>query len=86
MGGDEYIIFLQSMLHHDDIYSVLQRVVQETSLVCKDETESITVTVSAGATFYRGHSYEELYREADIALYHAKKEKNTYSVFDDVKK
>lgn len=86
LGGDEYIIFLQSILHHDDIYSVLQRVVQETSLVCKNEAESITVTVSAGATFYRGHSYEELYREADIALYHAKREKNTYSVFDDVKK
>ena len=82
LGGDEYIVFLPNMLRKTDIHPVLQRVVQELHLVCKNETKSIMVTISAGATFYKGQSYEELYKEADIALYHSKKKKNKYSLFD----
>lgn len=85
MGGDEYIVLVQRMEDRGDIHVMLQRVLQEMTIDCENETERITVTVSAGATFYTGQSYEELYREADVALYHAKKRKNKYSLFDDVK-
>lgn len=85
LGGDEYIIFLPNMLHKANIHPVLKRVVRELNIVCKNAVESIMVTPSAGATFYRGQSYEEMYREADMALYHSKKKKNRYSLYDDMK-
>lgn len=84
MGGDEYIVFLRNMLHKNDIHPVLNRVVQKLNIVCKNETESFTVTPSVGAAFCKGQSYEELYREADAALYYSKKKKNRYSLFEDV--
>lgn len=85
MGGDEYIIFLMNILDKTRIYPLLKRVIEKLKIVCRNETESVTVTASAGATFYRGQSYEEMYREADIALYHSKKKKNGYSLYDDIK-
>lgn len=84
LGGDEYIIYLPNMLNKADIYPVLKRVVEKLSILCKNETESVIVTASVGAAFFRGQSYERLYKEADIALYHSKKEKNKYSLFEDV--
>lgn len=83
LGGDEYIIFLQEMTCKTDIHPVLERVVRELNIVCKNETESVMVTPSVGATFCKGQSYEELYREADIALYHSKKGKNRYSLYEE---
>lgn len=83
LGGDEYIIFLQEMTYKTDIHPVLKRMVRELNIVCKNRTESVMVTPSVGATFCKGQSYEELYREADIALYNSKKEKNRYSLYDE---
>lgn len=86
LGGDEYIIFLPNMLHKTDIHPVLRRVVQKLNIVYKNETESITVTASVGATFCKGQPYEELYTQADAALYYSKKRKNRYSLFEEMKK
>lgn len=85
LGGDEYIIFLPEILHKADIHPVLNRVVNKLNIVCKKGRESIKLTVSVGATFYTGQSYEELYVEADAALYHAKKRRDTYALFEDIK-
>lgn len=85
LGGDEYIVFLQNMLNKSDIHKVLKRVVQELNITCENETEKIEVTASVGATFCEGQSYEGLYKEADTALYYAKKKKNKYVLFDNMK-
>jgi len=85
LGGDEYIVFFQNMLHKSDIHKMLKRVVQEINIVCEDEEESMVVTTSVGATFCEGQSYEELYKEADTALYYAKRKKNKYALFDNIK-
>lgn len=84
LGGDEFIIFLRKMNSRIDIHHILNRVVQTLNIVCEDEAGSITITPSLGATFCMGQPYEELYKQADIALYHSKKQKNRYSLFDDV--
>lgn len=85
LGGDEYIVFLKNMLHKSDIHKVLKRVVRELNITCKNETEQVEVTASVGAVFYKGQSYEELYKEADTALYCAKRKKNKYALFDNMK-
>lgn len=85
LGGDEYIVFLRNMPHKSDIHPVLKRLVRELTIVRKKEGESITVTSSVGAAFCGDQSYEELYREADEALYESKKRKNGYAVFGHIK-
>lgn len=85
LGGDEYIIFLPHMRHKIDIHPVLKRLVEKLNIVWKSGTESVTVTASVGAVFCGKKSYEELYKEADEALYYSKKEKNRYSLFEDRK-
>lgn len=58
--------------------------VKKLNIAYESEAESVTVTASVGATFYEGQSFEELYKEADAALYHAKKIDGKYALFEDV--
>lgn len=83
MGGDEFVVFLPSLMNKSDIYAVLQRVVEKMHIVCGTEAEHFVVTASVGATVCEGQPYEQLYREADTALYHAKEEKDKYSLYSD---
>lgn len=83
LGGDEYAIFLKSMSHRDDIHPILNRLVEEMHIACKQDGTLLTVTASVGAVFYRGQSFEELYRQADAALYQAKAKKSGYSLFEE---
>lgn len=80
LGGDEFVVFLKSMAHREDISPVLDRLVTKMRLVCEKDGHTVTVTASVGAAFYSGQSYEELYRQADTALYRAKG-KTGYSLF-----
>lgn len=85
LGGDEYIVFLQSMSSRDDIHKVLDRVLEELQILCKNETDEVVVGASIGATFFEGQSYQELYKQADEALYCSKKKgKNTYTVYQEL--
>ncbi len=82
LGGDEYVVFLKSIPHKDDIHPVLNRLVKEMQIACEKNGETLLVTASVGATISQGQPYEELYKQADIALYHAKKKKRGYSLFE----
>lgn len=84
LGGDEYLVFLKNIPDKASIFPVLDRLEKKLRIVCEKDGQTISVTASVGAAFYRGQSYEELYKQADIALYHAKKEKCGYSLFEEV--
>lgn len=85
LGGDEFIIFCSNIQDKKGIHLLLERVAKKLNIAYENETESVTVTASVGATFYEGQSFEELYKEADAALYHAKKIESKYALFEDVK-
>ena len=63
---------------------MLARLGKKMRIECEKDGVSLTVTASMGAAFYRGQSFEELYRQADAALYYAKKNKGGYALFEDV--
>lgn len=84
LGGDEYVAFLKAIAHREDIHPVLARLGKKMRIECEKDGVSLTVTASMGAAFYRGQSFEELYRQADAALYYAKKNKGGYALFEDV--
>lgn len=81
LGGDEYMVFLKNISRKSNIHPVLARLEKKLRLVFEKGGQKISVTASVGAAFYKGQSYEELYKQADIALYRAKKEKCGYALF-----
>lgn len=83
LGGDEFIIFCSNIQDKTGVHLLLERVVKRLNITYEKEAESVTVTASVGAAFYVGQSFEELYKEADAALYHAKKIDSKYALFED---
>ena len=77
------MVFLKSMSHRGDIHPILKRLVEEMRIPCEQDGAALMVTASVGAAFYEGQSFEELYRQADTALYLAKKEKCGYYLFEE---
>ena len=84
IGGDEFSAFMPIKKDKADA--------EEFAKVCCSEIEntytargsSVHVSVSVGIAFYPdgGNDYEELYKNADKALYRCKKGgKNTYAVY-----
>lgn len=81
LGGDEFIIFTEKMSY--------QTVKENCTLLCdlvREKTKEmldVSITLSIGITFVKeGKGYEEIYQEADQALYQTKFEaKDGYTVF-----
>ena len=70
-----------------DVAEKIRSIVQKSSIMCGDE--SIRCTISIGISTFDGKhknlNLEEIYREADLALYHAKKSgRNRVVHYDDL--
>ena len=90
LGGDEFVVILE-VLSEDALKAVAQ-----TEIVCDKILEFLSqpyrlitheyhLSASIGATLFKGHqtSIEELMKQADIAMYQAKKSgRNTLCFFD----
>ncbi|GAB1261568.1 EAL domain-containing protein [Aurantivibrio plasticivorans] len=74
MGGDEFIVFLESALTEEMIDSVTQRILHVVTKPINISRHAIEVTCSIGVARFPqdANSAEHLIRNADIALYKAK--------------
>ncbi|PXX92476.1 diguanylate cyclase [Marinobacter vulgaris] len=82
IGGDEFVLLLQSEDNHDAVYQRILATIGEPVAVCG---QSVTLTASLGITRYPedGADAESLIRHADQAMYSAKeKGRNQYHFFD----
>ncbi len=83
-GGDEFIVLLQDLKHpHDAVFTVVRllKTMAEAHLV---DSHEISITTSIGVSVYPsdGQDSESLIRNADIAMYYAKKNgSQSYRVF-----
>ncbi|MBM6829457.1 diguanylate cyclase [Anaerotignum lactatifermentans] len=79
IGGDEFVIFFESIQRKEDLSSICEKIRTAAHTILLDNSP---VTVSIGATFVRsGIHYDDLYRLADQALYEAKaNQKNTFII------
>lgn len=84
LGGDEFIVFLQNIAGLDNLHVVLERVIRALRIDCGNESERAVVTASVGVALCGDKTYEELYREADRALYQAKTTKDGYSIYGEI--
>jgi diguanylate cyclase (GGDEF)-like protein/PAS domain S-box-containing protein len=74
LGGDEFAILLEDLKDRNEAIHIAERIQEELSLPLKLEGQEIFTSASIGITF-NSIGYEQpenLLRDADIAMYHAK--------------
>ncbi|MEH1959940.1 MAG: EAL domain-containing protein [Nostoc sp.] len=85
LGGDEFTILLDNLTNIDDVTNVVERIHQALTSAFKLNGNDVFTTVSIGIVLSNA-SYnrpEELLRDADIAMYHAKTSgKGRHKIFD----
>jgi diguanylate cyclase (GGDEF)-like protein/PAS domain S-box-containing protein len=85
IGGDEFVILLEDIAGDEDVLQVVQKILHQFQTFTVINGHEVFITTSIGLVFGNSHykKANDLIRDADIALYHAKSEgKATYRVFD----
>ena len=76
MGGDEFSLILNGVTDPERVQEIMQRIMDHLVAGCSLPDEKHTVRLSAGIKIYRPQdgtpSFQELYAEADAALYRTK--------------
>ena len=84
MGGDEFTIILDGIIHVDQIAMVVQRVLDALALPMLMEGREIYVSASIGVAVYPFDTddIDTLHKNAHVAMYHAKQEgRNNYQFY-----
>ncbi len=80
IGGDEFAVILQDVSSDKELLDpVLQKILKAVAEPVSIDSKKVSVSASLGVAFYRsGCTLNELCKQADIAMYVAKKTKNTW--------
>jgi len=83
LGGDEFAVLTEDASHQDDVIEVAARIVEALKEPFPFPGSSLRVAASVGVAFAsESDGVEELLRNADVAMYHAKEQgKSRYAVF-----
>ncbi len=87
MGGDEFIVILSDITIEEDAAIVGRKIIASLMEPFFIESHKVNTTASIGISVYPddGEGEEELLKNADIAMYHAKKQgRNTYEFYNSV--
>lgn len=82
VGGDEFFVFMKDITSQE---AAIKKAIEINKSFTghNNGTDSLTISVSLGIAFAKnGDNFEQIYKNADSALYNAKKNgKNTFAVF-----
>jgi diguanylate cyclase (GGDEF)-like protein/PAS domain S-box-containing protein len=83
LGGDEFTILVENAKSVDEITNVADKVKHAFATPFETEAGEIFTTTSVGITVYPHHDYnrDELLKNADVAMYHAKQERNAWQLY-----
>lgn len=83
-GGDEFVLLLPDLKSYDEVSTVVKRCLETLRTPFEVDEHCIMATASIGVSFYPkdGHLAQNLLKNADSAMYHAKSEgRNNYQVY-----
>jgi len=84
LGGDEFIVLLNEIAHSQDASRVAMRILKELARPFNLAGHEVLVTASIGIALYPldGSDAETLFKNADVAMYHAKNQgRNNYQFY-----
>jgi len=84
LGGDEFIVLLNEIAHSQDASRVARRILKELARPFTLAGHEVFVTASIGIALYPldGSDAENLLKNADVAMYHAKNQgRNNYQFY-----
>ncbi|WP_456278707.1 EAL domain-containing protein [Bacillus sp. AK128] len=83
MGGDEFFVLIEGQ-HIDDVYSLSQSLLDEIQMPLFVLGKELMLNCSIGVVQYPegGATPNLLMKAADVAMYHAKKEKKNISIYE----
>lgn len=82
MGGDEFVLALSDLSSREDAVKIIQRLINNFKDPLSIDGEKIDISLSAGISFYPddGQKLEELIKNADYAMYQAKRKKKDLDI------
>ena len=85
IGGDEFAVFMSDVPDKVQIINRAEEVCRSIKAIGRGSIEKLKISASVGVAFFdkRDMTFDELYRMADIALYHSKVQGNgSFVVYD----
>jgi diguanylate cyclase (GGDEF)-like protein/PAS domain S-box-containing protein len=84
MGGDEFALIMEEVTDFESSKLIAQKVLDAISQDVEIEGQLFKVTASIGISLHscNGNDAASLFREADLAMYHAKRTRNCYQFYD----
>lgn len=83
LGGDEFAVYSPALLNRAQADEFINRLFENVRNIKISKLEEGTISISVGAVFFRqgNTSFDQLYRQADIAMYESKKVKGCKATF-----
>ncbi len=86
IGGDEFVVFMKNLATEEELERKGKELCDVVKVPFQDEfgvSARVSISIGIATTPTAGDTFEELYRNADRALYVSKKKgKNTYSIYE----
>lgn len=89
LGGDEFVLICRGLMSPDSVLAVVRQILKRFSEPVQLNGRQQLVTTSVGvaiATTDELRTPEELVRDADAAMYKAKRDRSGFAVFDDAQR
>jgi diguanylate cyclase (GGDEF)-like protein len=82
LGGDEFGIVLGELSNPLDVSKLASKIIKAVSQPYNIQGDDVSVTVSIGISIYPSHgqNIETLLKQADLAMYEAKRTGNSYCI------
>ncbi len=85
IGGDEFALLIMDILNKEEVHTVVGKIIDQFKEPLFIGEDKVYTTLSVGiseSSLYKENTYSELLKEADLAMYEAKKNgKNQYKIF-----
>jgi diguanylate cyclase (GGDEF)-like protein len=84
MGGDEFALINEEITDLQGVRSIAHKILQTISAPLEIEGQAFQLTASIGISIYTasGEDVSALLRQADIAMYQAKRDHNCYRFYN----